>query len=596
MARTRTPSLAPNTAADDPIDYDCDPIIHIDRKSMLQAANLLFFASAPPLPPHQFINTINTNTTTPFPPSNHSSRTPTTIHSPLTPTNPRPYGPRPSSSSSPPPNPRKPILKAATTSHLPPAWLDAQRDAIAALAAANANSNSSLGARAARTRCALLSRQPAVVRALRRLVPCRRGSPGKGWLCRAHEWLEREVVRGLLRLVKVEVGVRCDVVRAWGEDVKGGGFAGGVRGAVGGGRVGAGAGDGEGDGAGDAEGMARRMGWLVQVLSGVGSLFLGEEEFERYFGDSVRPECQFEKVESGCPACVLAVVGGRQEVLMALRASMKGRAKSREPRLLALVEAWMPLFGWREEREMRAQSDALAEEVREVRQWMHDRKVRRRAERAARGEPEDPSEGRSKHRGRLPSGTEFVDGVPMPNFRMPNRYQKHGGSSGRGVSPTEKKTIRFSLPPDDHQDRDRDIYRAPTAPSNGAVRQESWPSTISSRVPPIITPSSSYASSSLYHRRSSSRSPLTPSTSRPPFPLPSPTAYLTPSTSNPWLYRPTSNPSPFSASSNPSVDAAGYYVAPRMNWYDRDSGEVRGSSHPQHQGRRPTNPRLRRSG
>jgi hypothetical protein len=363
--------------------------------------------------------------------------------------------------------------------------------------------------------------------------------------------------------------------------------------------------------------MGGRMRWLVQVLSGMGSLFLGEEDFERYFGDGVRPECRFEKVESGCPACVLAVVGGRQEVLMALRASMKGRAKNREPRLLALVEAWMPLFGWHEEREMRAQSDALAEEVREVRQWMHDRKVRKRAERAARGEPEDSSsEGRSKHRGRLPSGTKFVDGVPMPNFRMLNRYQQHDGSNDRGGSPTEDKTVdgvsklRFNLPTDDPQDRAKIIYQAPSlaggsrravdrkTPANGAAQQEeSWSSILSLQIP-TFTPSSSYASSSIYFTPSSSQPHLKPSTDRPHFPPTSTTPYLTPSTSNPWLNpsshltpnnTSTSNLSTFSVSSNTSIDAAGDYVPPRNNWYNRESEMTQGfSSHPQQQGKNTT--------
>ncbi|KAH6636061.1 hypothetical protein F5144DRAFT_546212 [Chaetomium tenue] len=382
MAPSKTTSFTPPNIADDAaVDYDYDPILHLSRKTLQQIANLLYFASAPPAPPHHTSPSTTTTTTSTTP----TTTSPSTIYGP----------PNPSSSTT--PKPHQPILKTTTTATLPPPWLTAQHDAVDALAKADPHGP-------------LLARRHPAVRAVRRLLPLYRRDP---WgLCRAHEGLEGEVVGGLLRLVKVEVGVRCDV-----------------------------------------------------VLSGVGSLFLDEEDFGRYFGDGVRPECWFEKVESGCPACVLAVVGGRQEVLMALRANLKGRAKNREPRLLGLVEAWMAMFGWHEEREMRAQSDALAEEVNEVRQWMHDRKVRKREERAARGEPED----RRKPPGELPSGTKFIDGVPMPSHRMLGRVRQHRSSRDRGGSPTENKAVddgvstpRSHQPADGHQHHDSIIYQAPT--------------------------------------------------------------------------------------------------------------------------------------
>ncbi|KAK4039947.1 hypothetical protein C8A01DRAFT_36080 [Parachaetomium inaequale] len=153
---------------------------------------------------------------------------------------------------------------------------------------------------------------------------------------------------------------------------------------------------------------------LVNTLSGVATLFLSPSEFERYYGGGVSAEHSFERVESGCAACVLAVVGSRQEVLVALRANIKAREKGREPRLLALVEAWMQIAGREEEeREMKAESDTLAEEVRQVRRWMHARRVERRG-----AEHDDGTRGRSKHRGGLPAGTRIVGGVPMPQVRL----------------------------------------------------------------------------------------------------------------------------------------------------------------------------------
>jgi len=166
---------------------------------------------------------------------------------------------------------------------------------------------------------------------------------------------------------------------------------------------------------------------LVGVLSGVASLFLGREEFERYFG-WVGAECRFEKVESGCPSCVLAVLGGREEVLVALRANMRARAKGKQPRLLKLVDAWMDMTGHKECAEMKAESDALAAEAGEIRRWLHARKLGKK-----RGLPAGlPGgvRGKSKHRGGLPARAEIVRGMPMPQVR-PQQHEddhRHGGS------------------------------------------------------------------------------------------------------------------------------------------------------------------------
>ncbi|KAK3295464.1 uncharacterized protein B0H64DRAFT_395329 [Chaetomium fimeti] len=333
------------------------------------------------------------------------------------------------------------------------------------------------------------------------------------------------------------------------------------------------------------------MRWLVQVLSGVGSLFLSGADFERYYGEGVRQECRFERVESGCPACVLAVVGGRQEVLMALRANMRARGKEEEPRLLGLVEAWMPLFGWHEQREMRAQSDALAAEIKEVRRWMHDRKVRKRMERG-----EDPEGGRSKHRGKLPAGTKMADGVPMPHFRLPTagqqQQQQHHGSKHRGGLPEETRTvegvpkIRVNVPNGNRQN-DGVVYQAPgpvdgpgsavhlEPASNGAVRQEEiWSSVVSTLAP------SSYAASSY----SSSSVCLTPSSYGTHLPHPSSKPYLTPSMSNPFAFSSSSTLPTHTSSttatvaSKPKVDLTDNYIPPSNNSYD---GPPQGGFRPQ---------------
>ncbi|KAH6849689.1 hypothetical protein B0I37DRAFT_369600 [Chaetomium sp. MPI-CAGE-AT-0009] len=289
---------------------------------------------------------------------------------------------------------------------------------------------------------------------------------------------------------------------------------------------------------------------------------------------------------------------------MALRANMKARGKEREPKLLGLVEAWMFMYGWHEQREMRAQSDALAAEVKGVRRWMHDRKVRKREER---GERQDPDAGRSKHRGKLPAGTKFADGVPMPHFRLSSGGDReHHGSKHRGGQPAETKSVdgvpklRVNLPNGGHQNHDV-VYQAPgpvggpgstvnlEPPLNGAVRQaETWSSTVSSQAP-SFTPSSSYSASSIY---------LTPSSPGPHPPSSSSKLYFTPTASNPYLTPSTSNPfftpsssdlSTFTPSPTSScADAVGDYEPPRNNWYEgggaRTQGIPQGGSRPQRQG------------
>ncbi|KAK4240580.1 hypothetical protein C8A03DRAFT_13101 [Achaetomium macrosporum] len=174
---------------------------------------------------------------------------------------------------------------------------------------------------------------------------------------------------------------------------------------------------------------------MVAALSGVASLYLSAEDFERYFGAaSTKPEYRFLRVANGCPACVLAAVGGRREVLVALRGNILGRARGKQPRLLRLVEAWMEMFGGGlgVEAEMRRKSDALAGEVKAVRRLMHEKKVQRRARKGrSKSKRKGEGEGRSKHRGGMPAGVKIVGGVPMPQVRVDGdrrRQQQQLGS------------------------------------------------------------------------------------------------------------------------------------------------------------------------
>ncbi|KAK4448621.1 hypothetical protein QBC34DRAFT_426368 [Podospora aff. communis PSN243] len=72
-------------------------------------------------------------------------------------------------------------------------------------------------------------------------------------------------------------------------------------------------------------------------------LLFKEPEFDVERTPPPRGESQMQTVESGCAACILAVVGGRDEVLISLRACMLAREKvGMEPSpLLPLVDAWI---------------------------------------------------------------------------------------------------------------------------------------------------------------------------------------------------------------------------------------------------------------
>ncbi|KAK3682748.1 hypothetical protein B0T22DRAFT_484772 [Podospora appendiculata] len=61
----------------------------------------------------------------------------------------------------------------------------------------------------------------------------------------------------------------------------------------------------------------------VQRMSCISTLYMAPREFDDVFGPASCAEGErFRRVASGCPACVLAAVGGRGELLVALRANL----------------------------------------------------------------------------------------------------------------------------------------------------------------------------------------------------------------------------------------------------------------------------------
>ena len=114
----------------------------------------------------------------------------------------------------------------------------------------------------------------------------------------------------------------------------------------------------------------------MKRLHAVNGLWMSPELYRGVFLPMPQDET-FEKIESGCEACILASVGGNHRVLSDLRASLLGRRKRGKPHalLLEVVEAWTDWTGRGDE--IRSESDALAKAVRRSRHQMQ--KARRQA-------------------------------------------------------------------------------------------------------------------------------------------------------------------------------------------------------------------------
>jgi hypothetical protein len=112
--------------------------------------------------------------------------------------------------------------------------------------------------------------------------------------------------------------------------------------------------------------LAPELRVYVKRLQAINSLSMVPEIYRVAF--QVQPgDARFERVESGCEACILARVGGSRQCLADLRSSALSRKrKSRpSPRILPLLEGWIDWTG--EGDAIRNESDVMASELKKVR-------------------------------------------------------------------------------------------------------------------------------------------------------------------------------------------------------------------------------------
>ncbi|KAL1862979.1 hypothetical protein VTK73DRAFT_6523 [Phialemonium thermophilum] len=137
------------------------------------------------------------------------------------------------------------------------------------------------------------------------------------------------------------------------------------------------------------DGCAPEVCTFLDRLTGVASLYLDPLDFAHHYGiraarvaatpSESEDVVYFGPVANGCPACALALVGGRPKLLVCLRANMLARARRKTPRLLLLVDAWIRALDplGLASSTMR-QSEELGAQLRRIRLYMADLRRSRR--------------------------------------------------------------------------------------------------------------------------------------------------------------------------------------------------------------------------
>ncbi|KAL2693707.1 hypothetical protein Neosp_000270 [[Neocosmospora] mangrovei] len=165
-----------------------------------------------------------------------------------------------------------------------------------------------------------------------------RTRPKAAQLCKAHHGLNPKLIRRHMLHIIAECTKRIDRLRHWQRRVP---FPANVR------------------------------AWLKR-LDAVTGMWMGAKVFRAVFGYAQVASCP-KPVKNGCEACIMSAIGGQDQALLDLRASLVsrtggyGRRSSKEPRLLRLLESWIDHFGRDRADAIRRQSDMLADTLRAVR-------------------------------------------------------------------------------------------------------------------------------------------------------------------------------------------------------------------------------------
>jgi len=119
--------------------------------------------------------------------------------------------------------------------------------------------------------------------------------------------------------------------------------------------------------------------WLHRLRT-LNSLWMSPDLY-RAFSNAMPDDERFERIESGCEACILAVVGGNPQAILDLRTSLIGRKKrGHKSRLWGLVDAWTRRSGKQAEW-IRRQGECVGRLVLKERRRVRRKRRRQRRER-----------------------------------------------------------------------------------------------------------------------------------------------------------------------------------------------------------------------
>ena len=141
---------------------------------------------------------------------------------------------------------------------------------------------------------------------------------------------------------------------------------------------------------------------FVERQNAMSTLWMDAELVAQLF--DAPPAGGYSRVESGCEACVLSVVGGRGEMLRDLRSNLLARRRRLRPRLLRFVDRWIEMHDARAR--IVLDSDVLAVKLKEIRRETAHRARERRQKRKEEGRED------KKSKVRVPVYTE--KGIPLP--------------------------------------------------------------------------------------------------------------------------------------------------------------------------------------